>query len=254
MDTAPFTLEITQDAPAVFHAPSCSGSLDLRHGDCMEGMKTFPDGHFDLAIVDPPYGIKNTKAGGRGINGWNDFSAKEWDSNIPDAGYFMELRRVSQNQIVWGGNYMTEHLPPSMGWVFWDKGQRDFSLADGELAWTSYNKALRVFDMSRGACMAEGKKQHPTQKPVALYKWLLAKYAKPGMRVLDTHMGSGSIAIAAHYAGIHLTAYEIDADYFHAAKARIARETSQADFFSPQNAPALAQSGGEKTQTKESNP
>ena len=118
-----------------------------------------------------------------------------------------------------------------MGWVFWDKGQRDFSMADGELAWTSFRKAMRVFEMSRGACLAEGKKQHPTQKPVKLYDWLLSKYAEKGQKILDTHMGSGSIAIACHYAGCHLTASELDEDYFKAACERIKRETRQQTLF-----------------------
>lgn len=206
-------------------------NLDLQNMDCMELMREFPDKHFDLAIVDPPYGIGAENHAGKAENGWNQWEVKEWDKSIPDADYFAELRRVSKNQIVWGGNYMTEHLPPSMGWVFWDKGQRDFSLADGELAWTSFRKAMRVFEMSRGACLAEGKKQHPTQKPVKLYDWLLKKYAEKGQRILDTHMGSGSIAIACHYAQCHLTASELDEDYFKAACERIERETRQQTLF-----------------------
>lgn len=232
MDTAPFTLEITQDAPAVFHAPSCSGSLDMRLGDCMEGMKTFPDGYFDLAIVDPPYGIgedggKCRTRGSKRTNG----EAKGWDKEPPPMEYFVELRRVAKHQIIWGGNYFADKLPASRCWIYWQKDMGgDF--ADGELAWTSFDRVLKQF---RKRSETHGR-IHPTQKPVELYKWTLANFAKPGMRVLDTHLGSGSHAIAAHYAGIHLTAYEIDADYFHAAKARIARETSQAELFSPQNA------------------
>jgi site-specific DNA-methyltransferase (adenine-specific) len=232
MDTAPFTLEITTDAPAVFHAPSCSGSLDLRLGDCMEGMKTFPDGYFDLAIVDPPYGINwldQVKNPNKGKN-WKVHEYKPWDQSPPPPEYFAELRRVSKHQIIWGGNYFADMLPASRCWIYWQKDMGgDF--ADGELAWTSFDRVLKQF---RKRSETHGR-IHPTQKPVALYKWTLANFAAPGMRVLDTHMGSGSIAIAAHYAGIHLTAYEIDADYFHAAKARIARETSQAELFSPQN-------------------
>ena len=234
MDTAPFTLEITQDEPAAFHAPPCYGSLDLRFGDCMEGMKTFPDGHFDLAIVDPPYGIgrdgaerTTSKHGGRKAH-----ERKGWDSKPPGPEYFAELRRVSKHQIIWGANYYPEHLSASMGWIFWDKGQRICN-SDGELAYSSFARALRVVEMNRVELLKEGT-IHPTQKPVKLYAWLLANYAKPSQRVLDTHMGSGSIAIAAHYAGIHLTAYEIDADYYHAAKVRIARETSQAELFFPE--------------------
>lgn len=236
MNTAPFTLEITQDAPAVFHAPSCSGSLDLRLGDCMEGMKTFPDGHFDLAIVDPPYGLDKKLLGGEtGMmkNCFKSVVAKGWDIK-PPAEYFAELRRVSKHQIIWGGNYFLDHLTATRCFLSWDKMNGTNNMADFELAWTSFDGSCRRFAMHHFSAGYDAK-IHPTQKPVPLYKWILANFAKPGMRVLDTHMGSGSIAIAAHYAGIHLTAYEIDADYFHAAKTRIARETSQAELFSPQN-------------------
>lgn len=207
----------------------------------MDLMAGFPDHHFDLAIVDPPYGIGAENHAGKSENGWTQWETKSWDKSIPSKQYFVELMRVSKNQIVWGGNYMTEHLPPSMGWVFWDKGQRGFSLADGELAWTSFQKATRVFDFARGACLAEGDRLHPTQKPVALYKWLLQNYAKPGQKILDTHMGSGSIAIACHYFGAHLTACELDKDYYKAACNRIKRETAQSDMFSGEDFRELAQ-------------
>jgi site-specific DNA-methyltransferase (adenine-specific) len=204
--------------------------LDLRLMDCMDMMREFPDKHFDLAIVDPPYGIgcdgaKQT-SGSHGGRKAHDF--KGWDSMPPNATYFAELRRVSCNQIVWGANYYPQHLVPSMGWVFWDKGQRICN-SDGELAYTSFNRALRVIEMNRVELFKEGT-IHPTQKPVALYSWLLANYAKPGDRILDTHMGSGSIAIACHYARHHLTACELDADYFRDACARIKRETAQTSF------------------------
>lgn len=248
MDAAPFQLEITTDAPAAFHAASCSGSLDLRLGDCMDVMKTFSDGHFDLAIVDPPYGIGwdgdnlaeyNTKS----CDAWKGrkpkgYERKGWDQCRPGKEYFQELKRVSKNQIVWGGNYFTDHLEPTGGWIVWDKQVVMPTFSDGELAWNSVKnsvKFIRLLWAGYRKC-EEVSRIHPTQKPVKLYSWLLDNYAKPGQRVLDTHLGSGSIAIAAHYAGIHLTACEIDADYFHAAKARIARETSQAELFSPQNA------------------
>jgi len=230
MRAAPFTLETTQDEPAGFHAPSCSGSLDIRLGDCMELMATFPHGYFDLAIVDPPYGIgrdgaerTTSKHGGRKAH-----ERKGWDSKPPGAEYFEELRRVSKNQIIWGANYYSEHLQSSMGWIFWDKGQRICN-SDGELAYSSFQRALRVVEMNRVELLKEGT-IHPTQKPVKLYNWLLQNYAKPGQRVLDTHMGSGSIAIAAHYFGVHLTACEIDPGYYEAAKVRIDRETRQQIF------------------------
>ena len=237
MDTAPFTLEITQDAPAVFHAPSCSGSLDLRLGDCMEVMATFADGHFDLAVVDPPYGIGMGGGADWGTNTRTKHEKKTWDTEPPPAEYFAELRRVSKHQIIWGGNYFLDHLTSTKCFLVWDKMNGGNNMADCELAWTSFDSPVRKHTrhIFSGIGNTNYTSIHPTQKPVGLYDWLFSKYAKAGIHVLDTHMGSGSIAIAAHYAGIHLTACEIDADYFHAAKARIARETSQTELFSPQN-------------------
>lgn len=205
--------------------------LDIRLADCMEVMKTFPDGHFDLAIVDPPYGIgrdgaerTTSKHGGRKAH-----ERKGWDSKPPSPEYFEELRRVSKHQIIWGANYYPEHLRASMGWIFWDKGQRICN-SDGELAYSSFERALRVVEMNRVELLKEGA-IHPTQKPVKLYSWLLANYAKPGQQILDTHMGSGSMAIACHYFGAHLTACEIDPDYYESAIERIKRETRQLTFF-----------------------
>jgi site-specific DNA-methyltransferase (adenine-specific) len=216
-------------------APLCSGSLDLRLGDCMDVMREFPDGYFDLAVVDPPYGIG---AAAKGIGRHTrekitrgDMQSKQWDSAIPSDAYFQELRRVSREQIIWGGNYFPFLWDKGCrGFILWDKGNgmrgRDF--CEGELAWNSINTVARIFYYD---LLADGKERqnkiHPTQKPVALYQYTLANYAPPGQRILDTHLGSGSSAIAAHYAGMHLTACEIDPDYYEAAKARIARETSQ---------------------------
>ena len=202
--------------------------------DCMEAMKGMSDNQFDLAIVDPPYGIGADKAQNAGGKKWGYKKYKEtdWDKDIPTPEYFKQLFRISKNQIVWGGNYMTEYLKPSMGWILWDKGQRDFSLADGELAWTSFNKALRIFTMPRGAALQDannngGERIHPTQKPVKLYEWLLMKYANENNKILDTHLGSGSIAIACHNLGYDLTGYEIDKDYYEAAQKRIKEHQSQ---------------------------
>lgn len=208
-----------------------AGTLDLRLADCMDVMKEFPDKHFDLAIVDPPYGIGRSgkPASTSSHGGHKGYPDKGWDTKPPDADYFRELFRVSKNQIIWGANYYPEHLRKSPGWILWDKGQR-IDQADGELAFSSFDKPIRVFTLNRVALMVEGT-IHPTQKPVKLYKWLLKNYATPGQRILDTHLGSGSHAIACHYAGMHLTACEIDADYFEAAKERIKRETSQLDLF-----------------------
>lgn len=221
--------------------------LDLLLQDNMEMMREFPDKHFDLAIVDPPYGIGEN--GGRNKSRGKLAVAKDYkafhggDVEPPPAEYFNELRRISKNQIIWGANHFVQRIPfGSPCWIVWDKitGASDF--ADCELAWTSFPTAVRKFSfqwsgMLQGDMKNKEGRIHPTQKPVALYKWLLANYAKPGQRILDTHMGSGSIAIACHYAKCHLTACEIDPDYFKAACERIERETSQADFFTDIAAP-----------------
>jgi site-specific DNA-methyltransferase (adenine-specific) len=205
--------------------------LDLRLGDCMDLMRDAPDNAWDLAIVDPPYGIgrdgykeSKTRRPGRKY-GRKAHVQKQWDSKPPDAAYFNELYRVSKNQIIWGGNYYPQHLSPRMGWVFWDKGQR-IDNSDGELAYTSFNRALRVIEMNRVELTIEGT-IHPTQKPIKLYNWLLHNYAKPGDRILDTHLGSMSIAIACHYKGFHLTGTELDKDYFTAGVERVKKETAQ---------------------------
>lgn len=144
----------------------------------------------------------------------------------PDYEYFKEAFRVSKNQIIWGANYMTQHLPASMGWVFWDKGQRICN-SDGELAFTSFKKALRVITINRVELLLDGS-IHPTQKPVKLYRWLLKNYAKPGDKILDTHAGSFSIGIACHDMGFDLDAYEIDKDYYAAAMDRFKKHTDPA--------------------------
>jgi site-specific DNA-methyltransferase (adenine-specific) len=216
--------------------------------DCMDALRQTPDKYYDLAIVDPPYGIgadkaqnnaamQRIKANGKSKagRGWKLYADTDWDNEIPTAEYWAELRRVSKNQIVWGGNYFTENLPPSMGWIVWDKGQRDFSLADGELAWTSFDRAMRIFEMSRGKALAKNNEQggrfHPTQKPEMLYDWILQKYANEGDLILDTHLGSGSSRIAAYKAGLHFTGFEIDPDYFYQQEKRFKDFASQLRMF-----------------------
>lgn len=196
----------------------------------MEMMREFPDKHFELAIVDPPYGIGAENHAGNEKNGWTQWAKKEWDKAMPIDKYWQELFRVSKNQIVWGANYMTEYLPPKMGWVVWDKGQRDFSLADGELAWTSFDKAMRIFTYARAKALQDGK-IHPTQKPVALYKWLLKNYAKECDKILDTHGGSMSIAIACQDMGFDLTLSELDPDYYAAGVKRFEQHKAQLKLF-----------------------
>ena len=205
--------------------------LDLRNCDCMDLMREFPAGHFDLAIVDPPYGIGASEMQmGKGKNKkWANGNG--WDNATPDATYFKELARVSKRRVVWGGNYFD--LPATGGWLFWDKDKRkDTSFADGELAWTDFLTTLKKITVRYdGFIGADVSRIHPTQKPVKLYEWLLRNYAEPGQRIIDTHMGSGSIAIACHDFGAHLTASELHPDYYAAACERIERETRQTTLF-----------------------
>jgi site-specific DNA-methyltransferase (adenine-specific) len=202
--------------------------IELFNMDCMEYMKGCDDNAFDLAIVDPPYGIG--RDGGETGKNWKYYEPKEWDASPPNKEYFDELRRVSKNQIIWGANYFTQHLPASMGWCFWDKGQ-DLTMSDGELAYTSFQRALRRKVMNRCEIYKKSELIHPTQKPVKLYDWLLKNYAEPGQRILDTHLGSGSSAIAAHYFGVDFIGLEIDEDYYNAAKQRFDQETRQKSMF-----------------------
>lgn len=204
--------------------------IDLRNCDCMDLMAEFPDKHFDLAIVDPPYGIGVNVSMGRrkGDKKSSYHKFKGNDEEIPKKEYFDEIFRVSKNQIVWGGNYMTEFLRPSSCWFLWDKGfSQDVTFAQFEMAWSSFSSSAKKFDKSPNQL----NRIHPTQKPVALYKWLLQNYAKEGDKILDTHLGSGSIAVACHQMGFDLTGSELDKDYFEAMQKRIAEETAQKDLF-----------------------
>lgn len=213
--------------------------IEITCEDNMALMSRYPDNYFDLAIVDPPYGIDCNLKGGSSSNGTNGWSgtmkkANEWNEK-PNKEYFNELFRVSKNQIIWGGNYFLEYLKTSQGWIIWDKGQRGFSLADGEMAWTSFNKAMRIFNFSRASCIKSNntaiEKFHPTAKPFELYKYCLDKYAKQGDKILDTHLGSGSIAIACHDYGFDLTACELDKEYYDASVKRIKNHISQQKLF-----------------------
>jgi len=232
MQNKPYTLETMQDGQSANDAAFSCGTLDLRLADCMELMADYPDKHFDLTIVDPPYGIRvgdNKQGMGRRKGDASaTYKMGDWDHEAPPVEYFAELRRVSKHQIVWGANHFIERLPiNSPCWIVWDKMfSNEVSFAAAELAWTSFDSTAKKFQCHP----IQDERIHPTQKPVKLYDWLLTNYAKPGQRILDTHLGSGSHAIAAHYAGVHLTACEIDPDYFYAAKARIERETAQTAF------------------------
>jgi site-specific DNA-methyltransferase (adenine-specific) len=198
--------------------------------DNMELMARYEDNYFDLAIVDPPYGIG--MGGGKFGNSKTDFKQFAGsDECIPDASYFKEMIRVSKNYIIWGGNYMTEYLPPKSCFIVWDKVQPEkFSMAMAELAITSFNSPAKIFKQRIVGANKNGK-IHPTQKPVKLYEWLLMNYAKEGDKILDTHLGSGSIAIACHNLGYDLTACELDPDYYAAAMKRIDNHKNQTRLF-----------------------
>jgi len=203
--------------------------LTITNEDNMELMARYPDKYFDLAIVDPPYGIGNILVDGGGTRNAkfdNNRDSINWDV-APSPEYFKELFRVSKNQIIWGSNYFD--LPPTRCNIIWDKMQ-EFTGSDFELAWTSFDKASKAFRMSRVEAYSKGK-IHPTQKPVLLYKWLLDKYAKPNDKILDTHLGSGSTAIACHDYGFDLTASELDKEYYDKAMERINNHTAQIKMF-----------------------
>ncbi len=242
-------VSLKTETPAIAkHVLPAVPSSEVYLEDCTKALKRFNDNHFDLAIVDPPYGIgadkaqnnaamQRIKAEGKSKagRGWKLYADTDWDNETPNAEYWQELFRVSKNQIVWGGNYFTDYLPPSMGWIMWDKGQRDFSLADGELAWTSFNKALRIFEMSRGKALAKNNEQggrfHPTQKPEMLYSWILQNYAKAGDLILDTHLGSGSSRIAAYKGGFNFVGFEINEHYHEKQEKRFNDFKSQLRLF-----------------------
>jgi len=228
------------------------GSCTLHNCDNMDLMRGLPDGAFDLAIVDPPYGIGQPKQSNlKGYNGRASLedrlcknrlnsgggklkdrllnsSSIEWDNAIPTDEYFSELFRVSKNQIIWGGNYFD--LPPTRGVICWDKVQPWENFSAWEMAWTSFDKPASLFKFDNRT----GDKIHPTQKPVALYEWLLSKYAKAGDTILDTHIGSGSIAIACQTLGFELTGCELDAGYFESASRRIQQAFQQVTLFEPE--------------------
>ena len=226
--------------------------------DCMEYMRTVPDKYFDLAVVDPPYGIGITGTPGGenkqqipfgGIGGAKAFgkgggkkviTPKSYhpfdDQKPPDAEYFSELKRVSKNQIIWGGNYFLDHLGATPCLLCWDKGRVDLNFADGEFAWTSFRSPARICRYKWNGLLQENmankeRRIHPTQKPVDLYRWIYARYAKPGDKILDTHLGSGSSRIAAYDAGLDFVGCEIDKYYFTEQEKRWAAYTSQMSLF-----------------------
>ena len=210
-------------------------AINLHNKDCMEALEKMQDNQFDLAIVDPPYGlgISGQKENKKGKKSDRKFhKEKEWDNEIPSKEYFTQLQRVSNNQIIWGANYFVEHLTKgTKGWIVWDKKQYGLTMSDCELAYSSFQKPTRVFLQNRVILQQEGNTIHPTQKPVKLYEWLLMNYAKEGDKILDTHLGSGSIAIACHNLGFDLEGYELDKEYFEAAKKRLKQHQQQMKLF-----------------------
>ena len=203
-------------------------------GDCIEVMKGFEDNQFDLAVVDPPYGIDINMNMGRKGGKRKMHTDKDWDTGIPSEAYFSQLRRVSANVVIWGGNYFTAYLEPTGSWIFWDKGVPDgVDFADGELAWTSFGGTLKKAKVKYTGFqgMDLGGKIHPTQKPVKLYDWILKTYATEGMKIPDTHLGSGSSRIAADKVGLDFTGIEIDPEYFAASCKRFDNYKLQLNLF-----------------------
>ena len=216
--------------------------ITITNEDNMELMKRYPDNYFDLAIVDPPYGIgfgqfnrTNKLSDGTRVKA-DKYKNSNWDDGIPEEDYFNELFRVSKNQIVWGGNYFPYIWNyGGKGFIYWHKGNPVPNFSDGELAWTSFNKVAKQFNFRyygnlQGSTSAK-QKYHPTQKPVELYEWLLMNYAKEGDKILDTHLGSGSIAIACHNLKFELTACELDKEYYLSAWRRIEQHATQQRLF-----------------------
>lgn len=212
------------------------------NGDCMDYLPLYPPNYFDLAIVDPPYGINWDGENDITKKGRPDsydrknnpkFSKKDWDASPPTKEYFNELKRVSKNQIIWGGNYFTDHLQQSRGWIFWDKlYDKTMNFSHGELAWTSFDKRMIKITMSSKAETRGGlDKIHPIQKPVGLYKKILLEYAKAGDKVLDTHAGSASCLVACKELGYEYTGFEIDKEYYTIANKRLGRAYGKPELF-----------------------
>ena len=204
----------------------------------MDFMKTVPDKYFQLSLVDPPYGIgiaKSGQVGGEKCAKVSQYKKSKWDDAIPTADYFIQLKRISENQIIWGGNYMIQNLTNTPCFVIWDKDNTG-NFADAELAWTSFKSPTKIFRFRWNGMLQENMKDkedriHPTQKPVQLYKWLLKNYAKEGDKILDTHGGSMSSVIACIDGGFDMTCIELDEEYFKAGLQRVQNHLRQLDMF-----------------------
>ena len=208
--------------------------IEITNEDNMALMSRYEDNHFDLAIVDPPYGLnidgqKENKKGRKSDRKLH--KKKQWDSEIPNKKYFIELERISKNQIIWGANYFVKHLDKgTKGWIVWFKGQMGLTMSDCELAYSSFQRATRCVNINRCDLRIQNT-IHPTEKPIRLYQWLLDNYAKENDKILDTHLGSGSIALACHNLGFELTACELDKEYYNASIKRIKDHISQQRLF-----------------------
>lgn len=208
--------------------------------DCVKALKRYADNHFDLAIVDPPYGIdinNQSQGKGGGVAKKIEYTKKDWDKQAPNVDYFNELIRVSKNQIIWGANHFIEKIPYNAScWIVWNKENGETDFADCELAWTSFETAVRIFKWKWAGMLQQNMKDkeqriHPTQKPVALYQWILDKYAKPNDLILDTHLGSGSSRIAAYKGGFNFVGFEIDQEYYEKQEKRFNNFKSQLRLF-----------------------
>ena len=209
------------------------GNATLYLGDCKEILPEL--GLVDAVATDPPYGINADKEASKnkGKWGWKYYGETEWDKARPNKTLFKLILKKSSNHIIWGGNYFTDYLPPSMRWLIWDKGQRDFSLADFEMAWTSQNKASRIFNYSRAKALQDVKK-HPTQKPLALMEWCIAFFPE-SKTFLDPFMGSGTTGVACMNLGKEFIGIEKDPKYFEVAIKRIKKANDQGRLFTEQN-------------------
>jgi site-specific DNA-methyltransferase (adenine-specific) len=196
--------------------------------DNMELMAKYEDNYFDLAVVDPPYGIDAGKMT-MGSGNHNFKKGKDWDSSVPNNKYFEELKRVSREQIIWGGNYFD--LPLNNNWLIWDKLNPNLSFSEAELAWCSIKKNIRIFKRYSAMADCDGKKRHPTQKPIKLYDWIFNNYATEGMKIIDTHLGSQSSRISAHKNKMHFIGCELDPDYFADGNKRFENYVSQLKLF-----------------------
>lgn len=212
-------------------------TIRLFNADCMQALRQMSDNQYDLAIVDPPYGINIVSSMAQSHHSSSMYSTScidahrtEWDAAIPDAEYFEQVQRVSRHQVIWGGNYFLDYLGNTRCLLIWDKNNGTNPLADAEIAWTNLDRPVRRFTMHHFES-GYGKKIHPTQKPVRLYEWILDTFAKKTDRILDTHLGSGSIAVACHNTGHSLDAYEIDPVYFAAAQNRLNEHQRQMRLF-----------------------